>query len=132
MKLSAGEIDAIIEGIERNLTRPDARAPSSSSLTILALATELKKCREAIAYQGLFWSEDDAGDDVLVNEVAATFADRELRLRKALMRIASFDDKLACEVLTKTGSYSAFDEPGSVEIARSALKISETHSGTDE
>jgi len=47
-------------------------------------------------------------------------ADRD-RLRAALQRIAAFDDKLACEKLEKIGSYSSFDEPGSVQIARQAL-----------
>jgi len=39
----------------------------------------------------------------------------------ALERIAAFDDEDASAHLEKTGSYSLFDEPGSVEIARAAL-----------
>jgi len=44
------------------------------------------------------------------------------RLREALTVIASYDDKGASARLANTGSYSAFDEPGSVEIARTALE----------
>lgn len=40
----------------------------------------------------------------------------------ALHDIAAFDDTSANERLEKTGSFGAFDEPGSVEIAREALE----------
>lgn len=43
------------------------------------------------------------------------------RLRKALTHIAAYDDELASARLAKTGRYGAFDEPGSVKIAREAL-----------
>lgn len=39
----------------------------------------------------------------------------------ALIEIATFTDVDASNHLYKTGSYSLFDEPGSVEIARNAL-----------
>jgi hypothetical protein len=39
----------------------------------------------------------------------------------ALSVIAAFDDAIGCEHLAATGSYGAFDEPASVEIARKAL-----------
>lgn len=39
----------------------------------------------------------------------------------ALRRIACFDDVIASARLAQTGSYSAFDEPGSVQIARETL-----------
>ncbi len=42
-------------------------------------------------------------------------------LLAALKRIAAFSDVAASNKLYATGSYSAFDEPGSVEIARDAL-----------
>jgi len=44
------------------------------------------------------------------------------RLEGALREIASFNDKDASEHLERTGSYSLFDEPGSVEVARAALQ----------
>jgi hypothetical protein len=38
-----------------------------------------------------------------------------------LRQIAALDDKLANDRLAATGSYSGFDEPGSVKIAREIL-----------
>lgn len=43
------------------------------------------------------------------------------RFRKQLVKIAALSDEGANEHLKTTGSYGAFDEPGSVEIARRAL-----------
>jgi len=48
-----------------------------------------------------------------------------IKLRAALLKIARFDDESAHRSLTRTGSYSEFDEPYSVEIARKALAESE-------
>ena len=42
-------------------------------------------------------------------------------LRTALTLIAAFEDEAANEHLAFTGSYSAFDEPSAVRIARAAL-----------
>ena len=42
-------------------------------------------------------------------------------LTEALAKIAAFYDEAASRHLTHTGSYGAFDEPSSVEIARRAL-----------
>jgi hypothetical protein len=44
------------------------------------------------------------------------------RLREALREIAAINDTLANDFLENHKSYGAFDEPGSVMIARSALK----------
>ena len=44
------------------------------------------------------------------------------RLREALNRISHWNDFRASDRLERTGSYAGFDEPGSVEIARAALK----------
>jgi len=44
------------------------------------------------------------------------------RLREALTVIAGYDDTTASEKLAKFGSYSWFDEPGSVQTARAALE----------
>lgn len=44
------------------------------------------------------------------------------RLRAALIAIASFDDERADSRLEATGSYGGFDEPGSVQAARAAIK----------
>lgn len=43
------------------------------------------------------------------------------RLRNALIKIAAVDDMLANDRLATNGSYSGFDEPGSVQIARETL-----------
>lgn len=45
-----------------------------------------------------------------------------LRLRLALTRIATYGDEGANARLKATGSYSVFDEPGSVKIAREVLE----------
>jgi hypothetical protein len=45
------------------------------------------------------------------------------RLRQALEKIASYDDVSGEYWHLKTGSFAHFDEPGSVEIARSALEF---------
>ncbi len=47
--------------------------------------------------------------------------DKIARFRAALTKIAAFDDVRANERLAQTGSYSSFDEPGSVAMAREAL-----------
>lgn len=44
------------------------------------------------------------------------------RLRAALEHIAAFDDLHGSSRLEATGSYSGFDEPGSTQIAREALR----------
>ena len=44
------------------------------------------------------------------------------RLRLALTRIATYGDEGANARLKSTGSYGAFDEPGSVQIAREVLE----------
>lgn len=46
-----------------------------------------------------------------------------LRIYEAALTVLScFDDKTACRNLEETGRYGAFDEPGSVQIARVALR----------
>ena len=42
-------------------------------------------------------------------------------LLAALMQIAAWDDSIANAILVRTDSYSAFDEPSAVKIAREAL-----------
>jgi len=44
------------------------------------------------------------------------------RYEKALREIASIDDKFGNAHLNAGGSYAAFDEPGSVKLARAALE----------
>jgi hypothetical protein len=44
-------------------------------------------------------------------------------MRDALEKIAAFDDRHAQKRLDETGSWSGFDEPGSVQIARAALSL---------
>lgn len=41
--------------------------------------------------------------------------------KNALKKIAAFDDAIGCEHLAATGSYAAFDEPASVQLARKTL-----------
>lgn len=45
----------------------------------------------------------------------------ERELLEALEEIAAFNDRAANAYLKQTGSYSLFDEPGSVQIARAAI-----------
>ena len=59
---------------------------------------------------------DDAAD--LIQSQAA----RIKVLEEALENIAAFHDIQASRRCDNTGSYALFDEPGSVEIARQALK----------
>lgn len=47
---------------------------------------------------------------------------KRLAAEAALREIAAYSDKLANETLKATGSYSGFDEPASVKIARAALE----------
>lgn len=49
----------------------------------------------------------------------------------ALHRIAMFDDTGANAKLTRTGSYGSFDEPGSVQTAREALRLGDSKLLTD-
>ena len=58
-------------------------------------------------------------NDPLVLRLAAAEIEQ---LRAALTEIACFNDKSANARLKETGSWGAFDEPGSVQIARAALK----------
>lgn len=48
--------------------------------------------------------------------------DQVTALRAALVRIAAYNDRGANDQLALSGSYSGFDEPRSVRIAREALK----------
>lgn len=74
-------------------------------------------------------SVDIKGDGVtlvdLKTGVEIKLADTALleRYRNALIKIACLDDKGANDRLKVRGSYAAFDEPGSVEIARKALGL---------
>ncbi len=58
---------------------------------------------------------------LLEAELAALREEND-RLRKALTEIAAYDDVSGGHWLRSTGSFSHFDEPGSVEIARAALE----------
>lgn len=49
-------------------------------------------------------------------------------MHEALSKIAAWDDEGANRKLESTGDYTSFDEPGSVEIARAALKAVSTGS----
>lgn len=55
------------------------------------------------------------------SEIRALIEQRDV-LVAALTKIAAFDDEAATAYLDATGSYSRFDEPGAVRIARKALK----------
>ena len=70
-----------------------------------------------------------AADDLIAaqNKVALLSAalaqaeQREQKLLDVLRRIADLDDERANEMLALTGSWTAFDEPASVQTARAAL-----------
>lgn len=60
--------------------------------------------------------------DLIVCKGIEEAADRITALEAGLRMIACFDDVGANAHLERTGSYSRFDEPGSVQIARALLK----------
>lgn len=60
-------------------------------------------------------------DDGLAQERELRLARERDRLWEALQKIAMFDDTYANARLRNTGSYSEFDEPSSVRVARAAL-----------
>lgn len=61
--------------------------------------------------------------DLRSGEYLARVIEERDRYRKALERIAAYDDGHANEYLSKNGSYAGFDEPWSVMIARSTLAV---------
>ncbi|XAI95132.1 hypothetical protein [Microcystis phage Mwe-JY13] len=61
--------------------------------------------------------------DLRSGEYLARVIEERDRYRKALERIAAYDDNLANEYLSKHGSYAGFDEPGSVMVSRSTLAV---------
>ena len=69
------------------------------------------------------WRQPDTwATQIDVLEAHARTLEREnARLREALEKIAAFNDVAGSQQLADTGSYTAFDEPGSVEIARASL-----------
>lgn len=85
--------------------------------------------------QGWYQSRDlvkliyDRNDEIVCRCSTQAHADTILRMAhsfgglvEALERIACYDDERAESRLRITGSYGSFDEPGSVEIAREALR----------
>lgn len=62
------------------------------------------------------------GDEA--NQIIERLERKVERLEMTLTKIAAFSDSAASERLKTTGSYSSFDEPGSVQIARHALAAS--------
>lgn len=56
-----------------------------------------------------------------LNATIASQAAQIAGLEAALTRIAAFDDEGGNELLAAQGSYSRFDEPGAVQVARAAL-----------
>ena len=62
---------------------------------------------------------------VFEHKEPALVSDQSERFRialAALTKIASDDDSLASDILADIGSYAGFDEPGSVKIAREAIR----------
>lgn len=88
--------------------------------TIAEMAVEIDR-------RGAVIERLEAERDTLTAALAASTArekakDEEIEgLRKALTEIAAFDDTAASAYFAQTGSYSAFDEPGAVILARAAL-----------
>ena len=67
----------------------------------------------------------DPPDDLLADfhkQRAEAYKARLEVAMEALNAIGCFDDRQGNRRLEETGSYSAFDEPGSVKNARNALK----------
>lgn len=60
-------------------------------------------------------------DDVIAVSFARELERENNAMRAALERIACANDFMAEAWLEKTGSYSSFDEPNSVQIARETL-----------
>jgi hypothetical protein len=58
--------------------------------------------------------------DEIVNALCWAWYAQEAK--EALKKIAAYDDAAASAYLRATGSYASFDEPKSVEIARTALE----------
>lgn len=75
----------------------------------------------ALVYGRSLTEEENAANFRLVRDAPAMLAENR-RLREALEKIAAFDDQFASARLERTGSYSLFDEPGSVAAARAALQ----------
>ncbi len=72
------------------------------------------------------WIDDATGTPVLLcaPDTAAIIiqaVNAYEHMLEALTKVAAFDDKAASDLADITGSYSAFDEPGSVKIARDTL-----------
>ena len=83
-----------------------------------------KSCYEIVRIQGVQCRNGYADGDYLVQAFARhrqSHTDLLAAAREALQRIACFDDEGAEAWLRKHGSYGGFDEPGSVEIARTTL-----------
>lgn len=66
-------------------------------------------------------SATDDGDDNANADLIVRAVNFYNELVEALEQIAAFDDEGANKHLEATGSYSSFDEPSSVRIARSML-----------
>ena len=65
---------------------------------------------------------EEENADLRSGEYLARVIEERDRYRRALEEIACYDDKGANERLAARGSYSSFDEPGSVQTARAALE----------
>jgi hypothetical protein len=87
-----------------------------------------KATAEAAIERGInelrLWGLEHHRADAVVRSIVEATAGEEIeRLRAALIQIAAINDTGANERLALTGSFSSFDEPRSVEIARRALGV---------
>ena len=101
------------------MTQPDKAALADKCTDHAKLIRKM----DLIANKDRFVQTNEATARLLDTVSAALRADNGLRA--ALKKIACFDDMLANDRLATNGSYSGFDEPGSVEIARAALAATE-------
>lgn len=78
----------------------------------------VQRLRERAGLLAETYGEWDPNTNALLLEAAAAIE----AYRAGLTEIAAYNDISASENLKATGSYSAFDEPGSVETARALLE----------
>lgn len=105
---TASEYGEIVQWLEALDCQYGDGKPKEAAETIIALVAE----KETLFTQLEF--------DEMRQRAEAAAAERDT-LREALTKIACYGDTGANNRLEATGSYGMFDEPGSVELARTAL-----------
>lgn len=100
----------------KNWYQSDEAEPRPIVDIITDIVADLQEDRQdVLAMSGVMRELNEANQKIV--EAAAEIE----RLREALREIAAINDTLANDFLENHKSYGAFDEPGSVMIARAAL-----------